>query len=195
MNNLSTNVLKQLSINNKKYLFFLKNLSKKLCPSRTNFKTTIRKSINHTKSVYIVGKKVLKWVNASLKVVTNFSFSQELLYQEMTTFHFFLFKGKRHVWITSKIITKFWEVFSWFKENKNVINISSVKNWFKFFWALFRPWYFTRKNFMVKTQENIFHSWSERRSHGHAILLFIKNITKYEMPFLSSQRQKVLNFI
>ena len=103
---------------------------------------------------------------------------------------FFLFKGKRHVWMTSiKIITKFWEVFSWFKENKNVINISSVKNWFKFFWALFKPWYF------IKTQENTFHSWSERQSHGHAILLLIKNITKYEMPFLSSQRQKVLKFI
>ena len=99
-------------------------------------------------------------------------------------------KEKKHVWMTSiKIITKFWEVFSWFKENKNVINISSVKNWFKFFWALFKPWYF------IKTQENTFHSWSERQSHGHAIFLLIKNITKYEMPFLSSQRQKVLKFI
>ena len=29
-----------------------------------------------------------------------------------------------------KIITKFREVFSRFEENKNVINISSVKNWF-----------------------------------------------------------------
>ena len=50
----------------------------------------------------------------------------------MTTFHFFLFKGERHVWMTSnEIITKFQEVFSRFEENKNVINISSVENWFK----------------------------------------------------------------
>ena len=51
---------------------------------------------------------------------------------------FFLFKGERHAWMTSiKIITKFREVFSRFEKNKNVINISSVKNWFKFLWALF----------------------------------------------------------
>ena len=39
---------------------------------------------------------------------------------------FFLFKGKRHVWMMSiKIITEFRKVFSRFEENTNVINISS----------------------------------------------------------------------
>ena len=35
-----------------------------------------------------------------------------------------------------KVITKFREVFSRFEKNKNVINISSVKNWFKFLRAM-----------------------------------------------------------
>ena len=117
-----------------------------------------------------------------------FLFPEIILHQEMTTFHFFFFKRKRHVWMTNiKIITKFLEVFSRFEENKNVINISSVENWFKFFRTLFKPFYF------IKRQENICHSRSKRRSHSHAIFLFIENIIKYEIGFLSSQRLKVLN--
>ena len=104
----------------------------------------------------------------------------------MKTFHFFfLLKGKRHVWMTNiKIIAKFREVLSRFEEKKNVINISSVKNSFKFLWALFKPFHF------IKCQRNTCHSRSKRRSHGHDILLFI--IIKYKIRFLSSQRQKVL---
>ena len=71
---------------------------------------------------------------------------------------FLLFKGERHVWMTSiKVITKFPEVLSRFKENKTVINISSVKNWFKFFWALLKLFDF------IKWQEKICHSRSKRK--------------------------------
>ena len=53
---------------------------------------------------------------------------------------FFLLKGKRHVWMTNiEIIVKFRKVLSRFEEKKNVINIPSVKNSFKFLWALFKP--------------------------------------------------------
>ena len=115
-----------------------------------------------------------------------FLFSEILLYQEMKTFHFFfLLKGKRHVWMTNiKIFVKFRKVLSRFEEKKNVINIPSVKNSFKFLWALFKPFHF------IKCQGNTCHSRSKRRSHGHDILLFI--IIKYEIRFLSSQREKVL---
>ena len=41
-----------------------------------------------------------------------------------------------------KIITKFLEVFSQFE---NAINISSVKNWFKFFWVLLKPFDFIKR--------------------------------------------------
>ena len=57
MNNLSTNVLKQLS-KMAKGTRFLKNLFQKtkffmkLCPIRTNFETKISKSVNYTKFVY-----------------------------------------------------------------------------------------------------------------------------------------------
>ena len=58
MNNLSKKVFKQLSINDKGYRFLKKLFQKtkffmKLCPIRTNFETTISKSVNHsTKFVY-----------------------------------------------------------------------------------------------------------------------------------------------
>ena len=51
-----------------------------------------------------------------------------------------------------KIIMKFREVFSELEKNKNVINISSVKSWFKFLWVLLKSFDF------IKWQESIFHS-------------------------------------
>ena len=111
-----------------------------------------------------------------------FFFTEILLHQEMTAFHFFLVQRKK---TSIKIITKYWEVFSQFKENKNVIDISSVKNWFKFLKTMFKPFDF------IKWQENICHRRSTRRSHGHIIYLFIENIIKYQTRFLSSGRQKV----
>ena len=95
--------------------------------------------------------------------------------------------NERHVRMARiKIITKFWEVFSQFEYNKNAINISSVKNSFKLLWTLSKPFEF------IKWQENICYSRCKGRSHGHAILLSIKSTVKYEIQFLSSQRQKVL---
>ena len=165
----------------------------KLCPIRTNFETTINKSINHTKFVYRwqeTFKMGLHTAKCRLPINScyKFSFFSRYFYiKKWQLSIFFLFKGKRHVWMTSiKIITKFREVFSRFEENKNVINTSSVKNWFKFLRTLFKPFD------LIKWQESICHSRSKRRSHDHAILLFIKNIIKYEIRFLSSQRQKVL---
>ena len=136
--------------------------------------------------MYTVGKKLSKWVYTPLKagflqMFQIFLFCETLLYYEMTIFHFFRVQGERHVWMTSiEIITIFREVFSWFDEDKNNIKISSVKNSLKFFWPWFNPFDF------LKWQENIWHSRSKRRSYGHAILLFIKNIIKYEIRFLSS---------
>ena len=85
-----------------------------------------------------------------------------------------------------KQIRKFRDVFSRFEKNKNVINIFSVKNWFELLRTLFKPFN------CIKWRENVCHSRCKRRSHGHAILLFKKNITKYEMQFLSSLWQNVL---
>ena len=69
---------------------------------------------------------------------------------------------------------------------KNVINIPFVKNWFKFLCALFKPFD------SIKWQEKSSHCRSKRWSHDHSILLFIKNIIKYDVGLLSRQRQKVL---
>ena len=165
----------------------------KLCPIRTSFETMISKSINHTKFVYRweeTFKMSVHTAKSMLPINSCYKFSFLLRYFYIKKWQlstFFLFKGKRHVWITSiKIITKYWEVFSRFKENKNVIDISSVKNWFKFLKTLFKPFDF------IKWQENICHRRSTRRSHGHIIIyLFIENIIKYQTRFLSSERQKV----
>ena len=63
MNNLSTNALKQLSINDK--FFLKKTFFKKQCPIRTNFESAISKTIA---SLYIVGKKISKWLYTPLNV-------------------------------------------------------------------------------------------------------------------------------
>ena len=58
---------------------------------------------------------------------------------------FFLMRGKRHIWMANvKVITKFWDLFSRFEQNKNVINISFVKNCFKLFWVLYKPFDFIK---------------------------------------------------
>ena len=72
MNNLSTSILKQLSINDKRYPFSKQKCFKKtkffmkLCSVRTNFKTTISKSINHTKFVYF-WQEIFKMVQCTTK--------------------------------------------------------------------------------------------------------------------------------
>ena len=66
-------------------------------------------------------------------------FPRDVYMKKWQFFIFFLFKVKRHVWMTRiKMITNFREVFSRFEENKNAINISSLKNWFKFLWVLLK---------------------------------------------------------
>ena len=160
----------------------------KLYPIRTNFETSISKSINHTKFAYCWQETFKKGVRTaksrpSINSCHKFSFFLRYFYIKKwkLSIFFFLLKGKRHVWMTNiKIIAKFREVLSRFEEKKNVINISSVKNSFKFLWALFKPFHF------IKCQRNTCHSRSKRRSHGHDILLFI--IIKYKIRFLSSQR-------
>ena len=163
-----------------------------ICPIRTNFDTMISKSINHAKFAYrwqetfkisVLTVKCSLPINSCYKV---FFFPRYFYIKKWQLSIFFLFKGKRHVWMTSiKIIMKLREVFSRFEENKNVINISSIENWFKFLRALFEPFNF------IKWQENICHR-SKRWSHGHAIFLFTENIIRYEIQFLSSQWQNIL---
>ena len=150
INNLSTNVLKQLSINNKGYPFFKDPCFKKteffmkLGPIRTNFESTISYGINHTKFVYCRQETFKMGVHTTksrlpINSCYKFSFPPRYFYIKKCQLSiFFLFKGERYVWILSiKITMKFQELFSWFEGNKNVISMSSVKNWFKFLWALF----------------------------------------------------------
>ena len=81
-----------------------------------------------------------------LKSCYKFSFFPRDVYMKKWQFFiFFLFKVKRHVWMTRiKMITNFREVFSRFGENKNAINISSLKNWFQFLWVLLKPFHFIK---------------------------------------------------
>ena len=79
----------------------------KLGPIRTNFKMRVSKGINHTKFVYC-SKETLKMGVRTTKIRLPINsrykfpfFPEILLYQEMTTFHFFLFKGKRQFWMTN----------------------------------------------------------------------------------------------
>ena len=127
--------------------------SKKLI--RKLFETTIRKCINHANFLYCreeTFKMVVHITKSRLPINScyRFSFFPCTSTSRNDNFSFFfLFIGKGYVWMTRiKIVTKFRDVFRRFEENKNVINISSVKNWFKFLWALFWPFYF------IKWQEN-----------------------------------------
>ena len=183
---------------------FLRNLFQKtkfftkLCPIRTNSETMISKCINHTKFIYCwqetfkMGVHITK-SRLSITSCYKFSFLPRYFYiKKWQLSIFFLLKGKRHVWMTSlKIITKFREVFSQFEEKKSVFNKSSLKKWFKFLWALFKP------DDSIKWPKNICHSRCKRQSHGHHIIFFIKNIIKCEIRFLRRQWQKILklNFI
>ena len=165
MNNLSTNVLKQVINKWQRVSVFLKNLLQKtkffmkICPRRTNFETTISKSIDHTKFLYCwqeTFKMCVYSTKSRLSISSCYQYSFCLRYfyiKKWKLFIFFLFKGKGYVWMTSiKIIMKFREVFSELEKNKNVINISSVKSWFKFLWVLFKSFDF------IKWLESIFHS-------------------------------------
>ena len=112
----------------------------KLCPIRINFEITIRKSINNTKFVYCWQETFKMGVHTTkcrypINSCSKFSFFARFFYiKKWKLSIFFLFKGKIYVWMTSiKIISKFREVFSWFEDNKNAINISSLKSWFKFY--------------------------------------------------------------
>ena len=124
----------------KRTSFFKKTCFKKLNllwnfrQSEQNFETTINKSINHTKFVYRwqetfkIGVHTAKCrlpINSCYKL---FFFPRYLYIKKWKLSIFFLFKGKKHVSMTSiKIMTKFPDVFSRFKENENVINISFAK--------------------------------------------------------------------
>ena len=128
--------------------------SKKLI--RKLFETTIRKCINHTNFLYCREETFRMFVH-----ITKSRFPIKSRYKcfffpwyfyikkwQLSIF-FLMFIGKGHVWVTRiKLVTKFRDVFRRFEENKTVINISSVKNWFKFLWVLFWPFYF------IKWQEN-----------------------------------------
>ena len=129
---------------------FFKNLFQKtkffmkLCPIRANFETRISKSVNYTKFVYCwqeTFKMGVPTAKSGLPINScyKFSFFPRYFYiKKWQLSIFLLFKGERHVWMASiKVVTKFREVFTRFKENKNVINIFSIKKWFKFLWALF----------------------------------------------------------
>ena len=87
----------------------------KLGPIRTNFKTTVSKGINHTKFVYC-SQETLKMGVATTKsrlpINSRYKFpffAEILLYQEMTTYHFFPVRRKKTVFDD-----KFVETFSYF---------------------------------------------------------------------------------
>ena len=112
MNNLSTNVLKQLSrmTKGKGYPFF-KNLFQKtkffmkLCPIRANFETRISKSVNYTKFVYCwqeTFKMGVPTAKSGLPINScyKFSFFPRYFYiKKWQLSIFFLLKGKKHVWM------------------------------------------------------------------------------------------------
>ena len=132
ISNLSTNVLKQLSINDREYQLFKKYLFQKteffmkLIPIRANFETTINESRKRTTFVYCRQKtfKIRVHTTKSRLPINSpykFSFFSRYFYikNEMITFQFFFccccLKEKIHVSMTSfKIITKFRKVFSRF---------------------------------------------------------------------------------
>ena len=105
-----------------------------------------------------------------------------ILRLQIATCDFFLLKWKRYIRMTCiKTCLEFWEIFTWFKQNKSIISISSVKNWFESTRALFEPFH------LMKRSENIDHSRSYGRSQSHTVLLFVKIIAKHEVRFRSSQ--------
>ena len=114
----STIVLKQVSVNDKGYPFFWK----KLCPIRTKFETTRSQSINHIKFAIYCWQKTLKMsvhtTKSGLPINSCYKFLFFLRYvygKKWKLSIFFLFKVKRHVWMTSfEIIIEFWQVFSQF---------------------------------------------------------------------------------
>ena len=140
MNNLSTNVLKQLS-KMAKGTRFLKNLFQKtkffmkLCPIRTNFETKISKSVNYTKFVYCwqeTFKMGVPTAKSGLPINScyKFPFSQDTSISRNGSFPFFSCSKEKNMFGCEEI--------------KNVINISSVKNWFKLLWALFKSFDFIK---------------------------------------------------
>ena len=87
----------------------------KLGPIRTNFKMRVSKGINHTKFVYC-SQETLKMGVATTKsrlpINSRYKFpffAEILLYQEMTTYHFFPVRRKKTVFDD-----KFVETFSYF---------------------------------------------------------------------------------
>ena len=117
--------------------------SKKLI--RKFFETTISKCIIHTNFLYCreeTFKMVVHTTKSRFPINSRYKFSFLPWYFYIKKWQLsrvlFMFIGKGHVWVTRiKLITKFRDVFRRFEENKTVINISSVKNWFKLLWVLF----------------------------------------------------------
>ena len=87
----------------------------KLGPIRTNFKMSVSKGINHTKFVYCSQETLKMGVGTTksrlpINSPDKFPFFPEiLLYQEMTTYHFFPVRRKKTV-----LDDKFVETFSYF---------------------------------------------------------------------------------
>ena len=152
-------------------MFQKTNFFVKLCSIWTNFET-ISQSINHTKFVYCWQETFKMGVHTTKSTLTScykFPFLPRYFYiKKLQLSIFFLVQKRRHVWMTS------------IKCHQNIF----VKNWFKFPWALLKPFDFEK-------WQHICYSRSKGRFHGHVILLFINSI-KCEIRFLRSQRQKVL---
>ena len=163
----------------KKILFQKTKFFMELCPNIQNFVCILlaRNFQNGCAHCTGVATKSRFPINSCYKF---FFLSRYFCIKKWQLSIFFLMRGKRHVWMTNvKVITKFWEVFSRFK---NVINISFVKNWFKLFWVLYKPFDFIKwytKVFAMARPKGL--------SYGHAILLLSLNI-KFD-SYASSDRR------
>ena len=149
----------------------------------------------YVKRVHRNDKKNLPWDfflgvlgRSILHYCYKFSFSPRYIYTSISgdaTFLFFFFLvWSREAYFDDKYETnhKISRGFSRSAENKNIINISSLQNLIKFIRLLLKSFDF------MNWLENICHSRSKRQSQGQVVLLFITNIIKYEIRFLSSQQ-------
>ena len=87
----------------------------KVRPIRANFKTTVSKGINHTKFIYCSQETLkmgVRTTKSSLPINSRYKFPffpEVLLYQKLTTFHFFSVQRKKTV-----LDDKFVKTFSYF---------------------------------------------------------------------------------
>ena len=74
--------------------------------------------------------------------------------------------------------------FRWFKKYKNIINIPSIKTWFKFYGT------FIQQVFLMMWKKNVSQYWTERGPHSSTICLNIKLVVKRKNWFLFVKRKK-----